>query len=234
MSRLTLNLICLLIVGGLVDQHCASQDKLTEKKKQPRVLIIGDSISVGYTPVVEDVLKGEIVVEHNPGNGRHTGIGLEKIDEWLGKTPWDVIHFNWGLHDLCYRKAAGADGDTRDKVNGRLQMTVDQYGKNLEQLVVRLKKTKATLIWANTTPVPEGEPGRIAHDELRYNAVAEEIMKRHGIAINDLHSLAQRFDKSQFLAAGDVHFTKEGYKLLGNHVATVIRDALKQRTTPDE
>jgi len=72
-------------------------------KLLPEVLIIGDSISIGYTPFVKQMLGGIAGVYHNPGNGRYTGYGLEKIEEWLGDESWDVIHFNRGLWDLCYR-----------------------------------------------------------------------------------------------------------------------------------
>ena len=39
----------------------------------PKALIIGDSISVGYTPYVVQQLKGRIDVVHNKGNGQHSG-----------------------------------------------------------------------------------------------------------------------------------------------------------------
>jgi len=58
----------------------------------PKILIIGDSISIGYTPFVKQMLGGIAGVHHNPGNGRYTGFGLEKLEEWLGDKSWDVIH----------------------------------------------------------------------------------------------------------------------------------------------
>ena len=66
----------------------------------PRVLIIGDSISLGYTPFVAQQLKGKANIIHAPGNNESTARGLEHLDAWLGPKKWDVIHFNWGLHDL--------------------------------------------------------------------------------------------------------------------------------------
>ena len=70
----------------------------------PNVLIIGDSISLGYTGVVSAKLAGKANVIHNPGNAQGTKLGVEKLQEWLGDTKWDVIHFNWGLHDLKHVK----------------------------------------------------------------------------------------------------------------------------------
>ena len=69
----------------------------------PKVLLIGDSISIGYTPHVAAALRGQVQVKHHAGNAQHTGTGLKQLKRWLGDTEWDVIHFNWGLWDLCYR-----------------------------------------------------------------------------------------------------------------------------------
>src|SRR5262245_53545807 len=66
----------------------------------PRVLLIGDSISIGYTVPTQRLLKGQANVHRVPENGGPTINGLKKIDQWLGDKPWAVIHFNWGLHDL--------------------------------------------------------------------------------------------------------------------------------------
>jgi hypothetical protein len=65
----------------------------------PRVLLIGDSISMGYTLDVRELLKGKANVHRIPTNGGPTTNGLKNIKAWLGDSKWDVIHFNWGLHD---------------------------------------------------------------------------------------------------------------------------------------
>jgi len=198
-------------------------------KDLPKVLIIGDSISIGYTPFVTKQLKDEVSLSHNPGNAAHTGTGLAKIDAWLGDTRWDLIHFNWGLHDLCYRNPNAKQQGNRDKVNGTITTTPEQYEKNLDQLVTRLKKTGATLVWANTTIVPEGEAGRIAGDDKKYNEVAARVMKKHSVVINDLHALSATFGPELFARAGDVHYKPAGYQKLGTQVAESIRTALKAR-----
>src|SRR5262249_10720902 len=66
----------------------------------PRVLLIGDSISVGYTVPVRELLKSKANVHRILTNGGPTVNGVQHISEWLGSGKWDVIHFNWGLHDL--------------------------------------------------------------------------------------------------------------------------------------
>jgi hypothetical protein len=84
--------------------------------------------------------------------------GLKSLDEWLGTGKWDVIHFNFGLHDLKYLDKKGAYV-TPDK--GNQVATVEQYERNLHTLVARLKRMGAKLIFATTTPVPDGSQGRI-------------------------------------------------------------------------
>ena len=192
----------------------------------PKALLIGDSISIGYTPHVVSALKGKVQVIHHRGNAQHTGTGLKMLDRWVGETQWDVIHFNWGLWDLCYRHPQSKEQGRRDKKRGSLTTPLDQYEKNLDRLAGRLKKTKAKLIWAHTTTVPEGEAGRKQGDDDRYNEAAVRVMKKHGILINDLNSLTDGFPPELFVKPGDVHYTAEGSKKIGQAVAKEISEAL--------
>ena len=188
---------------------------VTDDPGLPRVLLIGDSISIGYTLPTRKALAGKANVHRAPTNCGPTTRGLEGIDTWLGDGRWDVIHFNWGLHDL-------------KKIEGKHQVPIDEYEKNLGVLVERLKKTGATLIWCSTTPVPEGcTPPRTNEDTLRYNAVAKKIMDANGIAIDDLYAFAlPQLEKIQRPA--NVHFTPEGSEVLAKQVAAAILKALKK------
>jgi hypothetical protein len=197
------------------------------EKPLPRVLLIGDSISGGYTNGVIEMLKGEADVRRIPGNGQHTGTGLEKLDQWLGDEPWDVIHFNWGLWDLCYRHPESKVQGRRDKVRGTITCELPRYEKNLRELVRRLKATDAKLIWAATTPVPPDEAGRFEGDAAKYNAAAAKIMAENDIAINDLHTFILPRMKEVQVAPGNVHFTREGSKLLAEQVVKSIRGQLR-------
>lgn len=200
----------------------------------PRVLLIGDSISMGYTLPVRALLAGQANVHRIPINGGHTQTGLEKLDAWLGgnspaqRPPdsqppprWDVIHFNWGLHDLKHWK------DGKMDPAGPQVTTVEQYEKNLRQLVTQLKSTSAKLIWAATTPVPAGTSGRVAGDEVKYNAAAARVMKEEGVAINDLHAFASA-RLAEIQRPANVHFTEAGSKALAEPVAAAIRQALQK------
>ena len=149
----------------------------------PRVLLIGDSISIGYTPPVRQLLAGEANVHRISGNAGPSSNGVFLIESWLGKTKWDVIHFNFGLHDVRHFDDAGKATDA-DK--GHRQVSEADYEKNLDQLVARMKKTGAKLVFATTTPVPAGSAGRVVGDEVRYNEIARRVMQKHNVAINNL------------------------------------------------
>lgn len=191
----------------------------------PRVLLIGDSISMGYTLEVRKLLKGKANVHRPPVNCGPTTRGLEQLDSWLAlggaEKKWDVIHFNWGLHDLKY---IGPKSDRLvpvEREGSRQQVPPDAYRENLRQLVLRLKKTKARLIWRNTTPVPKGARGRVPGDAAKYNAIAADIMKEEGVETHDLHSFALK-NAAQIQRKADVHYTGEGSKALAREVVKAI------------
>lgn len=188
----------------------------------PKVLIIGDSISIGYFEPTKSLLAGKAEVYHNPGNAQTTAYGLAQLDKWLGDTKWAVIHFNHGLHDLKY---ADEKGRLVPVEKGKQQILIDQYAKNLDELTARLVKTGAKVIFATTTPVPKGSQGRIQGDAKRYNEVAIPIMEKYGVTVNDLYSFAlPRLDSIQ--RPRNVHFTEVGSQLLAEQAAISIAQAL--------
>jgi len=191
----------------------------------PRALLIGDSISIGYTLPTRKCLEGKVNLHRVPTNCGPTTRGLQQLDAWLGQKKWDVIHFNWGLHDLKYINEKGGRAAPE---KGKIQVPIDQYEKNMEELVKRLKKTGAKLIWAATTPVPDGAGGRIKGDSARYNAVAAKVMTAHGVPTDDLFAFAKpRLEEIQ--RPRDVHFTKEGSEALAKQVAASILKALQAK-----
>lgn len=188
----------------------------------PRVLLIGDSISMGYTIPTRALLEGKANVHRIPVNGGPTTRGLERIDEWLGTSKWDVIHFNFGLHDIKHVDDAGG---AVDATAGHRQVELEAYRDNLQALVKRLQRTGAKLIWCTTTPVPEGAKGRVPGDEVAYNAAAAEVMREAGIEINDLHAFAMP-RMAEIGKPADVHYTPQGSRILADEVARRIEAAL--------
>ena len=202
-----------------------SMAPVEEVANLPRVLLIGDSISMGYTVPVRELLKDKANVLRVLENAGDSARGIVKLDAWLGAEKWDVIHFNFGLHDLKYLDETGKYVSPDQ---GKQVASLTQYEANLRQIVERLKKTGAKLIWASTTPVPEGTLGRVKSDEVKYNETALRVMKEYGIEIDDLHTVVTDGPADMQLPK-NVHFTKDGYQALARSVAAGIETALSKR-----
>jgi len=199
-----------------------------EDANLPYVLLLGDSISMGYTLPVRVQLEGICNVLRPESNCGDTVNGLAHLETWLGERSWDLIHFNWGLHDFCYRRPEFAAMGDKDKVRGQISVPPETYRKNLQELVESLQPRARRLVWASTTYVPEGEPGRFQGDEVRYNAIAADIMTAASIPVNDLYALTKGFSPDCFVGPGDVHYADVGNELLAKAVVASIRSHLPQ------
>jgi lysophospholipase L1-like esterase len=188
-------------------------DFVRDDPSLPRVLLIGDSVSRGYTQAARKALAGKANVHRAPANCGPTASGIKNIDAWLVSAPgggtWDVIHFNFGIHD---RNTPVAD-----------------YMARLEQLVERMKQTGATLVWATTTPIPDDpEKKQTAASIIERNAAAATVMQQHGVAVDDLYTFITPH-LAEVQPPLDVHFTAQGYDMLGGRVAAAILEALGRR-----
>ena len=186
----------------------------------PRVLIIGDSISIHYTHFVQQLLEGKANVHRIPTNGGPTDRGLADLDRWLAEGNWQVIYFNWGLHDSKYTKW--------NRETGTRYSTPEAYAANLDKLVTRLKATGARLIWASTTPVPDGARTHDVGDSARFNAAAAPIIKKHGIPVSDLYALVKP-NLANHIKPANIHFTPSGSAFLARQVANDILAQLEPR-----
>ena len=202
----------------------------------PRVLLIGDSISIGYTVPVREYLGGKANVHRPPENCQHTGHGILRLKDWLGTDKWDVIHFNWGIWDTHYIDKETGDirsdaesATSPDRV--RIRYTPEQYRENLTKLVAVLKTTNARLIWASSTPVVSRKGDRFK-DIAQYNKVAESVMKEQGVEIDDLYQYALPH-VAQWQTPDQCHFNQLGNKNLGQKVGKAILDGLEHHEAPD-
>ncbi|MCZ7648529.1 MAG: GDSL-type esterase/lipase family protein [Planctomycetota bacterium] len=179
----------------------------------PRVLLIGDSIRMGYLPFVKAALEDKAEVRGPVENCGDTRRHVQKLEAWL-EQPADAIHFNAGLHDLKLPRGADpSDFGTR-------QVPLAEYAANLEQVAARLKRTGAKVVWASITPVlferhrTVKDFDRRPEDVAAYNAEAAKVMARHGIPVNDLHAVLAADDLEACLVGDGVHMTERGNKLL--------------------
>jgi lysophospholipase L1-like esterase len=199
------------------------------KPEKAKILIIGDSISMGYTPFVKENLKEIADVFHNPGNAQHTGNGLKNIESWIVADDWDIIQFNWGLWDLCYRHPDSKVQGQRDKINGTISVNAKDYQKNLDAIVKLIRKnSKAELVFVTTTYVPEGEAGRFMEDARKYNEIARRVMNANKVKINDIYSLSKEIHLEYGKGNDDVHYTEKGYELIGQHIADYLKQEILQ------
>ncbi len=203
----------------------------------PNVLIYGDSISIGYTSHVRAKLAGKANVYRLHCNGGDSSTFIAKMirmhevmrdekleDPW--SFQWDVIHFNVGLHDIKYLAA-----NKLDKVNGKQVSSIEDYQKNLDEIVSYLKQLapNAKLIFATTTPVPENEPGRNVGDSEKFNAAAIEVLGKYPeIKINDLFAVTKPNHEKWWSKPGNVHYNQVGTTAQGDEVVRVISDVLAE------
>jgi acyl-CoA thioesterase-1 len=195
--------------------------------KLPRLLVIGDSISMNYGPAAKEALKGLINYHRNEGNCYSSQYGIQYADYWLGNytkkgNQWDVIHFNHGLHDL---KQSGPEAP--------FATPLETYKANLRTEIQMLKKTGAKLIFCTTTPVHQTSTGKYMRQqgsEVVFNRAAMEVMKEFPeIQINDLCKVVKDsaiFDECR--KGWDVHYYEvEEQKILGQAVANAVKKSLQ-------
>ncbi len=195
----------------------------------PRVVLIGDSIRLGYAPAVAEQLKGKAIVLSPPENGGDSAHVLAGLEAWAIRERPDVVHLNCGLHDLKL------DRQTRTH-----QVPIEQYGANLGRILARLRaETRAAVVLANTTPVDDSRHARrgagfdrLAADVERYNSVALAAAREAQVPLHDLHGLVTQAGPARLLGPDGVHFTPEGSALLAEAVADCVLRQLAARNAP--
>ena len=188
-----------------------------------RVVLIGDSIRIGYQAAVERELTGLAEVWGPGENGGTSENVLAHLDEWVIARRPDVVHLNCGLHDLRIER-------------GRKESAVPlpQYRANLDTVFRRIRdEANPVIIWATTTPVNERwhrekkDFDRLESDVDAYNQAAGEIANRMEIPINDLYAVVMEHGRDTILSPDGVHYGEAGYDLLGRAVAETIRAQLE-------
>lgn len=181
---------------------------------QPRVLLIGDSITRGYCKTVEDKLKGKAVVCRLATSKSLGDPGLlDEVRLVLGQAKFDVVHFNNGMHGWGY--------------------TEGEYAKAVPELVATLRKGApgAKLVWASTTPVRvSGKVDQVDPKTDRVkarNTAAAEVMAKEKIPTDDLFALVA--DKPELFSNDGVHLNAKGTAAMGEQVASEVLKVLDGR-----
>jgi hypothetical protein len=170
------------------------------------VLLLGDSIEAhgtGYSDDVRAALQPKLAAVASPrmypqgGDFCGTSFGVVGcLSHFTGGELWDVIHFNWGLHDMCpLVPSAAAAGDAESSLGRYAPISEKMYLENMERLYQQLKSAltpRGTLIWRTTTPVPVTYKSRNNSDVVRVNALAATLFGPHGkhpeVVVHDMYS----------------------------------------------
>ncbi len=191
--------------------------------ERPTVLLLGDSIRLGYQPVAAAQLAAVATVRGLDDNGRDTAYTLAHLDAWLAEAqPIRVVHCNCGLHDL--KRMDGATGTV---------VPLARYADNLATIIARVRaQTDAALIVATTTPIHEARHAargldfaRLAADVHAYNDALCAVCARLAVPVNDLCQVVAG-DGDALLLADGTHYTEAGYTALGTAVAHAVRPYL--------
>jgi lysophospholipase L1-like esterase len=210
------------LLAGWFLCSAATADEPKTDPNLPTVVLIGDSIRLGYTSTVVKELAGRANVVGPSANGGDSSNVLSHIGEWAIQRQPDVVHFNCGIHDV-----------KKSKKTGTFQTPPDKYEANLRKIVERLRKeTKAKIIFALTTPLVDDRAAKVRVDrdyELldasteQYNEIARRVMKELDVPVNDLRAaLGDRDEQLKLIVDDGVHFKPEGSKKLGQAVAAFV------------
>ena len=124
------------------------------KSETPRVLLIGDVSWNNHFQNAQKALKTKATVVRSPLGYLSTGASLTRIDELLQDQRWDLVCINFGLSDLMYRDPRSKRVRAMSPRAGGVQITrVEDYSKNLANLVARLRKSSSRVLWLTTMPL---------------------------------------------------------------------------------
>ena len=152
------------------------------------VLLIGDSIRMGYDKAVRKTLEGKANVYFPDDCCRFASYLLRYIQDYKSLIPEgevDVIHWNAGLWD-CLRL-----------YQEEPHTPIDIYAYYIDRICCRIKKIypNAHVIFATSTKVQSElmytDCKRYNEDIEKYNAAAVEVVKKHGFEVNDLYAVSE-------------------------------------------
>lgn len=179
-----------------------------------KILLIGDSIRMGYDACTKIAFDGVAEVYYPSDNCRFTSYIIRHLGDWKKSLELDenvdLVHWNAGLWDDLVM------------VDGKHLISIDEYKENIERIcnIIKIYFPKAKMIFATSTPVQEElftVCKRYNADTEAYNKVAVEIVKKHGGEINDLYSTMVKCPV-KYHSDLTHYYTKEGTRVITNQV----------------
>lgn len=203
----------------------ASINIVETDRNQKTVFLIGDSIRMGYLPYAQNALLGEATLISPEENCRYTQYTYTNLASWKSMFPVpenvNLIYWNNGHWDIAHW-----DGDA-ESLN-----SVEQYTGMLQRIYHRLRCyfPKAKIVFATTTPAnPNGIMGvnpRTNEEIRQYNQAAIHLMDKLNVFVDDLYGFLENWSADDY--SDYAHLTDNGFHLLGEHVAEVIRNTLAE------
>jgi hypothetical protein len=180
----------------------------------PRVLLIGDSISCGYSRVVTRLLEGRYHVDRlGTSRSLNDPVLAKETVMMLQDSPYAAVHFNNGLHGF--------------------HLSPEQYAAGLRQYLALIREHcgDAKLIWGNSTPITVGGDTATLADSnavvITRNELAAAIMSEAGIPTDGLYGTV--IGKPELRSGDGYHYAGDGYEVLGKAVADAVLSAVEPR-----
>ncbi|WPJ95566.1 SGNH/GDSL hydrolase family protein [Coraliomargarita algicola] len=179
----------------------------------PRVLLVGDSIVMGYGPKASEHLQGEVSLAW-VGTSRFPvdPIYFEEIALVLRSTSFDAVHFNNGLHGFGYDES--------------------DYAACLKQVVTRLRVLTPAVPWmlANSTPLRKPDDLKQyteRNDRVRLrNQTMAALAAEFNLSMTDLYQAME--GHPEYYSPDGTHFNETGIAVQGELVAESIRQLITQ------
>lgn len=190
-----------------------------------KILLLGDSIRMGYDKYTRDKLSGVAEVYFPEENCKFSMNMVRYIYEWadqlkLKREEIDVVHWNAGLWDCLHME------------DGEPLISVDIYERTIERIqgLINTAYPNARSIFATSTPVSEQmwkwQGKKRYNSEIeQYNEAARRALSKYDVKINDLYALLSPLPDSYHSDATH-YYTPESTKLIGDEVVSNILSVL--------
>ncbi|MGK0187088.1 MAG: lysophospholipase L1-like esterase/poly(3-hydroxybutyrate) depolymerase [Verrucomicrobiales bacterium] len=203
-------------------------------EKGERIVFLGDSLTAagvgpdGYISVLQQEID-----KRRPDLDVHmigAGIGGHKVPDIRARLDRDVLSFApsvvfifIGVNDVWHTEMGTGTSES-------------DYENGLRDVIARSQKAGAQVILATPPLIGEKQRGQNEHDTQldAYSAISRNVATRMGVTVCDLRihltdylSVFNRDNnESGILTTDGVHFTKDGNRLVADHIAQSIFQAL--------
>lgn len=184
----------------------------------PRVLLLGDSIRLGYQPAAQSLLAGIAQVDGPPENGGDSRNLRQQVEAWVRAAAPDIVHLNAGLHDI-----------RRARDTGDIAVAPAEYAANVAAILDTLRRLSVPrVLWATITPVDDVRHAarkpfdRREADVREYNAIAVRACGCAGVEVHDLHAVLA-VQGGAMLWQDGIHLSDAGYRVAAEAVATRLK-----------